>query len=772
MNRDMHSLQFYQATLDSLTATIAIIDRHGTILFVNRSWRVFAKQNGADPDRVSEGCSYFSVCAASAAEGCDEARSFIEQTDLMLRGKILEFVLEYPCHSPEEQRWFQVRVTRLTEDWDNRIVVAHEDITSIKQAHNELQHREILLHNIVNVSPNLVFVKNSEDRYLIANNALAAMYGVRPEAMIGRDDVELITSRGLPSAEQEKFQQDDRRVFASCEPLFVDEESFTDHSGDLRWFRTVKAPIVIDGEARYLVGIANEITRDREQQQIVRTGQLRLQTILNSIHQEVLLLDTDERVVWANDQACTKAGMSFADYVGRSYDHIYCRDCNDIGTCPVHEVFLSSSMQRQTFVTNTGATLAVSVSPVIGDEQTVLGAVVVAEDISERLSLEHQLRQAQKLESLGTLAGGIAHDFNNILTAILGFTELCLDRATADPAMKEDLEEVYQASLRARELVHQILTFSRRTEQETKPLDIALIIKEAVKLLRSTLPSTIEIKSRIARDVGMVLADPTRIHQIMMNLCTNAAHAMRESGGILSLSLDTCVAGENGRTEQQLSPGRRYVRLEVGDTGCGMESDLLPLIFDPYFTTKQQGEGTGLGLAVVHGVVRDYGGAIDVASVPGRGSTFTVYLPRAVDEQHEFEDGHIKGELYGRGEYLLVVDDEPGLTRLAKKSLEAAGYQVYTENDSIQALTLIREKGQQIDLLITDMTMPGLTGERLALETSRLFPALPIILVSGNTARLPESLADHPAIEVVPKPVDRKQIMTVIRNLLTRSHRS
>ncbi len=762
----MHSLDYYQAALDSIKTTVAIIDRRGDILFVNRSWRTFAADNGADPEQVAEGCNYFAVCESSEAKGCAEARSFIDQAVQVLRGEVGEFVLEYPCHGPERQRWFQVRVTRLEQDRNHRLVVAHEDLTSIRRAQHELKNREILLNTIVNVSPNLVFVKDRADRYLIANEALAGMYGMKAEEMIGRGHGELMAERGLSSDEQEAFQQDDRRVFDRCKPLFIDEEPFTDYRGTRRWFRTVKAPIIIDGEARYLVGIANDITRDREQQQAIRTAQLRLQTILEAINQEIVLFDIDAQVVWANERACRKIGLPLDECIGRPCKMTYCSVRHAPDDCPVYGVLAGGGIQRRTFATEEDTTLAVTAGPVVDDERNLIGAVLVAEDISERLSLEQQLRQAQKLESLGTLAGGIAHDFNNILTSVLGFTELCLDRAAADPVMKEDLEEVHQASLRARELVHQILTFSRRAEQETRPLDIALIIKEAVKLLRSTLPSTIEIKSRIAREVGMVLADPAKVHQILMNLCTNAGYAMREAGGVLSLSLDTQVAGEDDRARHQLTAGRRYVRLAVGDTGCGMAGEMIPSIFDPYFTTKQQGEGTGLGLAVVHGIVRDYDGAIDVVSDPGRGSIFTVYLPLFVDEQHEPAVQPNGATPQGTGESLLIVDDELGITRLVRKILAGAGYRVHTENDSRAALALIREQRLHIDLLITDMTMPGLTGEKLALEARRAVDDLPIILVSGDTVRLPESLADCAAIDVLAKPLDRGRLLATIRSLL------
>ena len=763
----MHSFQFYQATLDSLRATIAIIDRLGVILFVNRSWREFAVANGASPEQVSEGCNYFAVCEKSAADGCAEARFFAEQALKMVDGEIEEFTLEYPCHAPDRQRWFQVRVTRLQYDRSGRIVIAHEDLTLIKRAEQELKKREVLLDQIVNISPNLVFVKDAAGRYLLANHASAAMYGRSPKEMIGRTDDELVSSSQFPTEDAKSFHQADKAVFTTREAMVIDEQSFTDHRGIQRWFRTVRAPIFIDGEVRYLAGIANDITRNREQEQAVRNAQLRLQTILNTLNHEITLFDKEARVVWANDRACQQAGRSLAESVGQPCGRFYCRICHDGGDCPVRTVLATVKRHQRTLTTTTGATLALSANPVIDENQELVGAVLVVEDVTERLSLEQQLRQAQKLESLGTLAGGIAHDFNNILTAILGFTELCLDRSATDPVMKEDLEEVYRASLRARELVEQILTFSRRNEEETKPLDIALLIKEATKLLRATLPSTIEIKSRFSREVGMVRAEPSRIHQILMNLCTNAAHAMRESGGVLSLSLSSTEIVDPDRLALPfLIAGRTYARLEVSDTGCGMDPEMIPLIFDPYFTTKEKGEGTGLGLAVVHGIVRDYDGAITVDSIPGKGSSFVVYLPLHRDEKQVSETQRTETVQHGHGESLLVVDDEPGITRFYQKVLARAGYRVSTENDSRQALEIIRSRQQPIDLLISDMTMPGLTGERLAQQARQAVPDLPVILISGNRPGLPESLAGYEAIESLAKPIDRDRLLATIRKLL------
>lgn len=763
----MHSFELYQATLDSLRATIAIIDRGGEIHFVNRAWREFARANGMQPERVSEGCNYFAVCQASAAGDCPEARQFLDQAEKMVDGGREEFTLEYPCHAPDRQRWFQVRVTRLQHDESGRIVVAHEDLTLIKQAEWERKKRETLLQQIITISPNLVFVKDDLGRYLMANQTIAAIYGKQQEELIGRSDDELLAESSLPGEDAKAFHALDREVFARGETVVCDEQPLTDHRGSRRWFRTIRAPITIDGEIRSLVGIANDITKNREQEQAVRNAQLRLETILNTLNQEVTLFDREARVLWANERACAQSGRSLAESVGKPCDRLSCRICQDRADCPVRAVLTTGTRLQRNHTTSSATTLALSANPVFDSNRQLVGAVLVVEDISERLSLEQQLRQAQKLESLGTLSGGIAHDFNNILTTILGFTELCLGRVDNDPEMREDLEEVYQASLRARELVDQIRTFSRRSEEESKPLDIALLIKEAAKLLRATLPSTIEIKSRIAREVGMVRADPSRIHQILMNLCTNAAHAMRESGGVLSLSLSSIVAnGSEPLALPRLVAGKTYARLEVGDSGCGMSAEMLPLIFDPYYTTKEAGEGTGLGLAVVHGIVRDYDGVITVDSAPGKGSSFVVYLPVAGAEKTAVEVQRSPLVRQGHGETLLVVDDEQGITRFCKKVLEQAGYRVLTENDSRQVLRYFRDQPQPVDLLISDMTMPGLTGEKLALQVRLAAPDLPIILMSGNQTGLPESLVGCSAIEALAKPISRDRLLATIRKMI------
>ncbi|MDO8943497.1 MAG: PAS domain S-box protein, partial [Desulfobacterales bacterium] len=347
----------------------------------------------------------------------------------------------------------------------------------------------------------------------------------------------------------------------------------------------------------------------------------------------------------------------------------------------------------------------------------------------ERLRLEDRLRQAQKMEAIGTLAGGIAHDFNNILAAIIGFTELAKIGAQGNGEATANLAEVLKASFRARDLVRQILTFSRQTETEFGPIQIQLIVKEALKLLRASLPSTIQVRQDLASK-ALVLGDPTQIHQVVMNLCTNAYHAMHARGGVLEVSLSETRIGAAPPPDLKALPQGPCVRLRVRDSGPGIDPAIIHRIFDPYFSTKEKGKGTGLGLAVVHGIVKSHRGAIQVLSRLGEGATFDVYFPMAQAAAAAAEAAPEEAVVGGR-ERILFVDDEPSIEFLGKHMLGSLGYEVTTCGTAIAALELFRSDPSTFDLVITDMTMPLMTGDRMALEMMRLRPDLPVIICTG-----------------------------------------
>jgi PAS domain S-box-containing protein len=406
-----------------------------------------------------------------------------------------------------------------------------------------------------------------------------------------------------------------------------------------------------------------------------------------------------------------------------------------------------------------------SSSKLIYDEKTIVGIHGVLTDISEERKLKSQLNHAHKLEAIGTLAGGIAHDFNNILSPILLYTEMMLEDVPAENTLKFNLKEVYNAVIRAKDLTRQILTFSRQTEPKKASIIISPIVKEALKLLRSSLPTTIEIRQNIKSDVSVVLADPTQIHQILMNLCTNAAYAMREKGGLLEVSLvDVDLNSQDTDHIPDLEP-RQYVKLVVSDTGTGMESSVKERILEPYFTTKDKGEGTGLGLAVVHGIVKSYDGAITVDSEPGKGTVFQIFLPL------------IKGKISSKStsatqpprgnERVLLVDDEMSILKVQQQMLERLGYRVDISESGLAALEVFRGDPGGFDLIITDYTMPEMTGTDLTKAVMNIRDDIPVILSTGFSEHINEEKAKALGIRAfVMKPIVMNEMAETIRKVL------
>jgi len=382
----------------------------------------------------------------------------------------------------------------------------------------------------------------------------------------------------------------------------------------------------------------------------------------------------------------------------------------------------------------------------------------------EKMLLEAQLQQAQKMEAIGTLAGGIAHDFNNILSAIMGYTEMAMDDAPMDHPIKQDLTEVLKAGIRAKDLIEQILTFSRQSETKVKPVKMRPVVKEAGQLFRASLPSTIEIVGDIQSNAS-VMADPTQIHQILMNLCTNAGHAMEERGGILEVSLADVELDADFRAQHpDVSPGQ-YVRLTVSDTGHGMDRSTMERIFEPYFTTKEKGEGTGLGLSVVHGIVASHDGAITVYSEPGEGTTFHIYLP--IVEQEPEPEIRTEESLPTGSETILFVDDEAPLATLGTRLLEGLGYVVVSRTNSLEALETFRKDPSRFDVVVTDMTMPSMTGDQLATEVMKIRSDIPVILCTGFSTKISKKKAETLGIQAfVMKPFLKGEMAETVRRAL------
>ena len=466
----------------------------------------------------------------------------------------------------------------------------------------------------------------------------------------------------------------------------------------------------------------------------LRESASRFRKILDTIPTGILIVDAEGRdIVYVNPVAARMVGADARDITGRNCCDVFSSDPS--GVCPMDAETADEAPER-ILMTVGGRTVPVmktaSRTLLEGRECYLLSFIDLSAQLraeQDKEQLEAQLRQAQKMEALGTLAGGIAHDFNNILSAVLGYSELGLQDLD-DPThpLYPKLQAINHAGCRARDLVEQILAFSRMQEQLKAPLKISPILKEALKLLQSSLPASIRVEASIRAD-RPVLGDPTQIHQVIMNLCTNAYHAMQPSGGVLGVALETVTLDAAGVVPAVDLPPGSYLRLRVSDTGGGMRPSIMDRIFEPYFTTKDKSKGTGLGLAVVHGIVKGHGGAITVSSTVGEGSCFTVLLPVC---DGEMADAGVQPVRLPRGsEHVLLVDDEKDLVDIGSEMLQRLGYRVTGVIGSAAALATFKTDPFRFDLVLTDYNMPGLTGDQMAREMLTIRKDLPIIVCTG-----------------------------------------
>lgn len=492
----------------------------------------------------------------------------------------------------------------------------------------------------------------------------------------------------------------------------------------------------------------------------------------------LLILDTDLTIVKGNRAALQLLSVNGAGIEGEKCYQLFAGSATPCPTCPIQSVrHQNTSHQHEIMHRYVGRTFSVSCAPIFNDDR-IVGFVHSAKDVSLQRNLEKRLVHASKLEAISTLAGGIAHDFNNILGAILGNADLLLYRLpiqkTGDnpfdgpsityEEIADHIQAIKRASNRAKDLVGQILAFSRQTTNQRRNLMIAPVVKEVCRLLRSSLPATLELKVSVAQDIGMIYADPGQIQQVLMNLCTNAAQAIDNEIGAIEVSLREI---ETGRAEQlrynDLEPGK-YVVLTVRDTGRGIPPETLERIFDPFFTTRDVGEGSGLGLAVIHGIVVAHDGVIDVKSELGKGSVFTLFFPRI--QEAAGEDDEIV--LLPRGtETIVFVDDEEDIVKMRTGMLSYLGYRLLPATSPEQALSYFASGKEHIDVLITDHTMPRMTGLQLAATINAMQPDLPIILCSGySEAVTPEEAQKAGVRRFLAKPVDMRLLATAIREVL------
>ncbi|MBF0211577.1 MAG: response regulator [Desulfamplus sp.] len=513
-------------------------------------------------------------------------------------------------------------------------------------------------------------------------------------------------------------------------------------------------------------GVAIDITDQKKIENALRESEEKYRSMMESMDDAAFICSSEHKIEYMNPAMAKRVGHNS---IGEScHKTVYGLD-EQCSWCLSKKVLSGKSIKIEVVSPKDNKTYSVSLSPVFHVDNSV-SVLSVLRDITDIKKTEAKLQQAQKMEAIGVLAGGIAHDFNNILSPIIGHTEMLSDDIPKDSPLRESLDEIYAASMRAKDMVRQILTFARQEKGEAKLMKMQHILKEALKLIRSTIPATIDIKDNIRKECGLINADPTQIHQIVMNLTTNAYHAMEETGGTMTISLKEVELNpelnEQDLICQDIQKGV-YACLTVSDTGTGIPEDIKDKIFDPFFTTKNKGKGTGLGLSSVHGIVKSCGGTMLVNSEIGKGTEFNIYLPVAESYLKKDDVPKIKMPTQGGNERILLVDDEVVLITLQKAMLERLGYHVTSRTSSIEALEAFRSNPDKFDMVITDMAMPNLSGDKLALELIKIRPDIPILLCTGFSTIMSEEKALSMGIKgFLMKPVTISDLDKKIREVL------
>ena len=503
-------------------------------------------------------------------------------------------------------------------------------------------------------------------------------------------------------------------------------------------------------------------------------GQLKFQAkLLDTVEQSVTSTDINGKILYWNPYSERLYGWKKSEVLGADLKNLIVPSAFKKNADEVYNVVnKGKSWSGEVNVQNNSGDIfpvLLTASPIYDEAGKVTGGISISIDITDKKKMEAQLRQTQKMEGLGTLAGGIAHDFNNILSPIILHSQMALEDMSPDDPLQTNIHEIYKAAKRARELVKQILTFARKGQDNRIKFKASPVIKEDIKFLRSTIPTTIDIRYLKKTDHDTIYANPTELDQVVMNLCPNAAYSMKEDGGIIEVILDSINLRKDrndGRVD--LKKGR-YFTLTVKDSGAGISSDLLNKIFEPYFTTKKSGEGTGMGLAIIHGIVKNYGGDISVESTPGKGTTFIIYIP-LVDEESISEEEQKTDILKGSGQ-ILFVDDEKAAVSATKKILIKLGYNPTATTSSPEALEIFKKVPELYDLVITDMTMPGMTGKALTEKIREIRPDVPVILCTGYSDQIDEEIAQQIGIdEFLIKPINISELALAIRKVLDKKN--
>jgi PAS domain S-box-containing protein len=646
-----------------------------------------------------------------------------------------------------------------------------------KQADEALYRKTALLEAQLDSSIDGILVVDAQGKNILQNQRTVELWKIPQHIADNNDDETQVQHVMGMTKNPEQFVKKIAHLYKHPDESSRDEVELTDGTVFDRYSASLVGK---DGQNFGRIWTFRDITeRKKAEREIIQQKQ-KAERYLNLAGVMFIGLDIDGNINLANRKACEVLECDAADIIGQNwFDNFIPSNVRD-NVRSVFNKLINGEIESVEYYENTivsmngkEKTIAWHNTDITGDDGKIIGTLGSGEDITDKRELESQLRQTQKMESMGTLAGGIAHDFNNILSPIMIHSEMAMMELPSGSPLQQNMKQIFEAGERARDLVKQILTFARRHEKERIPLKISRILKEAINLLRSTIPTTIDIQYHINSEQDTVLADPTQMNQIIINLCTNAAHSMEEKGGILEVTLtNENLDSESTNRFPGLEPGRN-LKLTVRDTGQGIEPQFMGRIFEPYFTTKDIGKGTGMGLSIVHGIVKSYGGDVTVESEAGIGTSFHVYLPLVEGDEDILETVKELGQLPTGTERILFVDDEKGGIDAIQPMLEKLGYKVTARTSSIEALEAFRNNPQRFDLVITDMTMPNMTGKDLAKELMSIRPDVPIILCTGFSEKIDERRAEEMGIRAyVMKPIAMRQIANTIREVLDNKERS
>ncbi len=761
------SRHFLESCLDALSANIAVIDKTGRIIAVNQRWRDFARANGAEEAKVCEGADYLAVCAAATSESAEGAQAFAEAIRAVISGRITNYAEEYACHSPNEQRWFSGSLTVFPGEGPRRVVISHENITDKYLAVEAVRENSARLDLALQSAQMGVWGLDLIENKRRFDDQACRLLGIDPKTFLGTpeefysvvhpDDREKLKAAMASTIHEDQFYEVDYRV------VWPDGSSHDITTRGRLYRDPTDRPVRING------GIW-DITRHKLAEEALRESETRFRSLIEAAP-EAVFVQSDDRYVYINPAGCRLYGITKPEeLVGTAFMERMAPEYREAIRERVRlqvEKNQPAPLMEQEHLRVDGSRVQVETTAVPIRFQGRAAHLVFIRDITARKELEQQLLQAQKMEAIGQLAGGVAHDFRNQLTVIKGYGERLLRRFLVKDEGREIMEEILRATERSTQLTGQLLAFSRKQTFHLQHVDLGDLIAEFSTSLSQMVGEDMTWSINSCATRCLVEIDPGQFQQALINLVSNAHDAMPKGG---KLKIATTIVQELKAGFRQKHPEAQpgaYSVVEISDTGCGMDEATLAHLFEPFFTTKPVGQGTGLGLAMVYGFVKQSNGLIEVESRPGQGTTFRLYFPQSEPEGAAESEPEPTVEVSHSPGDILLVEDERLVRRILADSLQEVGYTVTEATNAAEALVLINRPENHFDLLVTDVVMPGGSGVDLAKSVHMARPDLPILFLSGYAGKeLSKRGVELDPQHVLVKPVSHEDFVTRVHQLL------